>query len=102
MNRKILSVFILATTVSVLCIYNFWQEKSKEELLKNSLKTVGVFISRNRVAVHGTPSINIEYKVKGIKYNLKEYGGFASLKIGDTVLIEYAISNHSIARVKYK
>lgn len=90
---------ILPIVLSILCIYNFWQEKNKEELLKNGSKTFGIFISRNERAVHGSPSINVRYKVNGTKYILKEYGGFPSLKVGDTVLVEYAVEDNSVARV---
>lgn len=99
MDRKILSVVIIGITLSLLSIYDFFQEEKKERLLEKGKLTFGVVISRNERAVHGSPSINIRYKVKGVNYVFKEYGSFSSLNPGDTIRIKYALEDYSVATI---
>ncbi len=102
MNRKILSVIIISITISLLSIYDFFQKEKKEKLLEKGKQTFGVVISRNEMAVHGSPSINVRYQVKGINYSFKEYGGFPSVNPGDTLLIKYSLEDYSVAEVAGK
>lgn len=102
MDRKILSVVIIGITLSLLSIYDFFQEEKKERLLEKGKLTFGVVISRNERAVHGSPSINVRYQVKGRDYTFKEYGGFSSVNPGDTLLIKYSSEDYSVAEVVEK
>lgn len=99
MNRKIFSVLIISNTISLLSIYDFFQ---KEKLLENGKQTFGVVISRNEIAVHGSPSINVRYQVKGRNYTFKEYGGFPTVNPGDAQLIKYSLEDYSVAEVAVK
>lgn len=90
---------ILAIVLSIIGFYSFWNEKRKENLLGHHIRVKGVFISRNETPVHGSASINVKYKVGNVSYILKERVSFPGLKVGDTVLVEYAVEDNSVARV---
>lgn len=99
MNKRILTVLILSVILLIIGIYSFWNDHRTENLLIHNKKALGVFVSRNTTPVHGSPSINVKYKVGNVSYLLKERGSFSELKIGDTVLVEYAVKDNSVARV---
>jgi hypothetical protein len=101
-NKRTLSILILAIVLSIIGVYSFWNEKHKENLLVHNIRVIrvkGIFISRNETPVHGSSSINVKYKVGNVSYMLKERVSFPGLKVGDTVLVEYAIEDNSVARV---
>jgi hypothetical protein len=78
-------------------IYIFWREYYEDKLL---LKTKIGFIERiYNGAVRSPKNVDFIYYVNGKKYGSNESGDYTFMKIGDTILIEYAVKDNSVARV---
>ena|SRR6218665_1550565 len=94
---------LLIVTVAILLIvitYRGINEYRKDKALKNSKSTIGILSEIH--TPKGVRDLNygiIQYRVNGIQYETKSFKNYSILKLGDTVQIEYAIRDNSIARV---
>ena len=82
-------------------LYGMLREDRRMKLFQNTEVTYGFLIEEH----HG--SANFRYGkfyffVKNKRFDIKEWHYFTELSKGDTVLIEYAIEDPSVARVKDK
>ena len=68
-------------------------------LLKRSREMNAIITHISHGAVRSPKRGEFEYVVNGKKHNFNEPGDYDAFSIGDTVLIEYAVEDHSVARV---
>jgi len=90
--------WILAIVLYCIFVINIFYQNHKEELLENSKIVTGKLISEEHSSqkfING----RFTYFVNKKKYCLRYTGDFSYMNIGDSVLIEYAIQDPSIARV---
>ena len=80
-------------------LYNMVNEDRKQKLLNDSKIVIGILKCEDHSSLK---FINGEfnYIVKNKKFSICQKGDFSFMKIGDSVLIEYAIKDPSVARVK--
>lgn len=97
------SKFMLLITVLVFLVYLTYRsikEYREDKALGNSITTVGILIDiHTPQGVNGSYYGIIEYVVTDKHYEAKLLNDFSMLKLGDTVQIEYAVEDHSIARL---
>jgi hypothetical protein len=79
--------------------YNIYNESRRNKLLKKSIIIKGFLVNEDHSS-HKFLSGDFEFRVNNKKYNFRHNGDFSFLKVGDTVLIEYAIEDPTVARVK--
>jgi hypothetical protein len=79
--------------------YNIYNDNRRNTLFKKSKLTQG-FLVREDHSSHKFLSGDFEFLVKNKKCSFRHNGDFSFLKVGDTVLIEYAIDDPTVARVK--
>lgn len=94
-NTMAVLIFIL---IGIFIIYTFLREKKESSLLMNSKTGIAILIEINGNA-HAAASGDFRYKVKSKKYEFNQSGDYSFMQIGDTVLIEYAVDDCSVARV---
>lgn len=90
--------WILAIVLFCIFMFNIFYQNHKEELLANSKIVTGKLISEEHSSqkfING----RFTYFVNEKKYCLRYTGDFSYMNIGDSVLIEYAIEDPSLARV---
>ena len=90
--------WIFAIILYGIFMANIFYQNHKEELLENSKKVTGILISEEHSSqkfING----RFTYFVNKKKYSLRYTGDFSYMNIGDSVLIEYAIKDPSVARV---
>lgn len=75
-------------------------EEKEIKMLKKNYKTTAIVIEIHQPEViHDSYSGTFQYKIKNKIYKFTQIGNYTLLKLGDTVLIEYAVKDNSIARV---
>ncbi len=79
--------------------YNIYNNSRRNTLLKNSMLITGFLVSEDHSS-HKFLSGDFKFLVKNKKYSFRHNGDFSFLKVGDTVLIEYAVDDPTVARVK--
>ena len=103
MSNKFKRVYlptILLFVIFFVVIFRACQNQHDTRLLENSVITNAIIVKiRTGEAVKSIPTATYSYKVKGINYEYEECRNFNDLRIGDTILIEYAVEDHSVARV---
>lgn len=93
-NYRVLGVFI------IVLLYRFFESRHEDELLKKSDETTAILtLIRDGKSVRDSASGKYKYIVKGKSYVYEENRNFNDLQIGDTILIEYAIEDPSVAKV---
>lgn len=85
----------------IVFLYGMLREDRRMKLFQKTQVTYGFLIEED----HG--SANFRYGkfyffVKNNRFELKEWDYFTKLSMGDSVLIEYAIEDPTVARVKDK
>ncbi|MDH4471308.1 MAG: hypothetical protein QE487_01805 [Fluviicola sp.] len=98
-SKEKLAGFAIVFLIIILLASQFLTEYEEDKLLRNSKTTFGYI----KKIYHGAPKSpkhgDFKYNVGGKEYEFDQPGNYEALKIGDTVLIEYAIADHSVARV---
>jgi|SRR6218665_203527 len=103
MNKKIkLIVVTLFVLMGLFLIFDYIKEDKDERLLKNSSVTTARLIKKKSGAVKSPKSGIFVYEVNGKEYEFYQAGNYLFMQLGDTVLIEYAKKDPSVARVKDK
>ncbi len=100
MLKKNWVYFLILFTIGGIC-YGIYYDNRRNNLFKKSSIVKGILFEETHESVrtaHGQFYFFINHK----KVKLKEYSFFSHLKKGDTVLIEYAIEDPTVARVKDK
>lgn len=87
--------------IGILVVWVYIRDRNNKKLLDGPTKTTIGFITdiTKGTGVRTFPSAEYYYYVKGEKYYNDEYSNFNIMKIGDTILIKYAISNPSVSEV---
>lgn len=83
-------------------IFIFFQEKREKQLLNRTKLTTAVLVKKKSGSVKSPKSGKFTYLVHGKLYEFSQPGDFLFMNLGDTVLINYAIEDPSVARVKDK
>lgn len=97
MLRKNWVYFLILFTIGSI-VYGIYNDNRRKQLFKNSLIVKGILLEEIHESVrtaHGKFYFFVNHK----KVKLKEYSYFSHLKKGDTVLIEYAVEDPTVARV---
>lgn len=81
-------------------LYGMLREDKRMKLFQNSKITFGYLISKYSAGKNPTGTFLFIYRNKMIKFD--NIGDYSQLNKGDTVLIEYAIEDPTVARVKDK
>lgn len=97
--------FIRKYWVAVICVlifyallFNLFNEHRKERLLQKSKYTTGILIKEYHNSLRFLNG-DFYFYVGKIRYQITDFKDFSHLIKGDTVLIEYAIEDPSVARV---
>ncbi len=89
---------ILSIIVLIAIVVNIYIDKKRNKLLEKSIDIKGVLIEKYSEGKNKTGTF--EFKLKNNKIKFDFIGDFSFLQVGDTVLIQYAIEDPSVARVK--
>lgn len=95
---KIISIAILVLMM-IFVFIDFYQENKNEKLLENSRIATAILIKKKARAVKSPKSGRFVYRVQGKEYEFSQPGDYLFMNIGDSVLIKYAVEDHSVARV---
>jgi hypothetical protein len=87
----------LGALLFVSILFGIIRYNKRETLLKNSNSTFGILV--RQYSKGKNPNAVFTYKVKDKIYEFNQIGNYTNFKKGDTVLIEYAIEDPSVARV---
>ncbi len=97
-KNTILVLFFSLIVISL--IISFFQDRNKDILLENKSKTFGILVySYHATAVRSISYGIFVFRIKKKRVKLKICGDYSKLKLGDTVLMEYAKKDPSVARV---
>jgi len=91
--------FILISILIFILSIQYYFEHRNNELLKNSKTTFGIITKIYEGNPKSPKHADFEYYVNSKKYEFNQTGNYDAFKIGDTVLLEYSIQDHSVARV---
>jgi hypothetical protein len=93
--------YFLLAIIGVLLIYTSVRNYYDDKLLEGETKkTIAIITDINSgTGVRQIANIDFYYYAKKVKYVTNDNVDFNFGKLGDTVLIEYAIADHSVARV---
>ncbi|MNJ86056.1 hypothetical protein D3C87_35390 [compost metagenome] len=92
-------VFLFFFLIGIFIMYTFLKEKRDDRLLENSVEHFAILIEINGGNAHSPSSGDFKYKVNNEEYEFNQSGDYKFMQVGDTVLIEYAVEDHSVARV---
>jgi hypothetical protein len=98
-SKEKLVGFSIVLLIIILIGSQFFNEYQNDKLLQNSKTTFGNIKKRYHGAPKSPKHGDFEYNVDGKEYEFDQPGNYEALSVGDTVLIEYAIADHSVARV---
>lgn len=102
MKKKNISnkiAIILICLIGVWLVFKFFNDQNKDALLKNSKTDYAIIKMIYHGGIKNPRNADFEYSIKGKRYNFNQPGNYDAYKIGDTILIEYAVEDHSVARV---
>lgn len=97
-----LMVILFFSLIGVFLIYKYFKEKNENKLLENSVEHFAVLIKIKGGNTHAPPSGYFRYMVDDKEYEFNDIGEYENIQIGDTFLIEYAVKDHSVARLVSK
>lgn len=92
-------VFLFFSLVVIFIIYTFLKEKKDDKLLENNIEHFAILIKINEGNTHAPSSGDFKYKIKNKEYEFNQSGDYKFMQVGDTVLVEYAVEDNSVARV---
>ena len=96
---KEIGLIVTILVAIVLFSLQYCDEKREQHLLEYSKKTFAVIKKISHGSVRNPKHCYLKYSVDTKQYELRQSGDYTSFQIGDTVLIEYSIKDHSVARV---
>lgn len=100
MNKNKLAnyLILLLVLIVVFSLIRNWYLDS--QLAKGTKQTIGIITDINSgTGVRQIASVDYYYLVEGKKYSGSDNGKFNFMKIGDTLLIEYAKEDKSVSKV---
>jgi DUF1680 family protein len=89
----------LGILIFIALLYNVVNEDRKQKLLNHSRIVIGILEREDHSSIKFING-DFNYWVKNKKFSICQKGDFSFMKKGDTVLIEYALRDPSVARVK--
>ena len=94
-------VFVVVIIAFLIYIVNLKSKEAYEKEMLNNSKNGLAIITQiiNGKAVKSSKSAEFIYLVGNKKFEFKELGDFTFMRLKDTVLIEYALKDNSVARV---
>lgn len=90
---------ILICLIGLWLVFKFFSNQNKDTLLKNSKTDYALIKKIYHGGVKNPRNADFEYSVNGKQYEFNQPGDYDAFKLGDTILIEYAVADHSVARV---
>lgn len=96
--------YILLGIIGLIVLFSAIRNSYYEHILNGKTKRcIGIITHiTNGTGVRQISGVDFYYFVNGNRYENNDNGDFNFMKLGDTILIEYAIEDHSIARVADK
>lgn len=93
-------MFGIVSILAIVFTYRWWQSEHNTNVLENGAKEIPAKIIKIGTGAVRVPAYAIfRYKVGNDFFEFKESGDYSQFRLGDSVLIEYAIEDYSIARV---
>lgn len=99
--KKIVGISIIIVMIITL-MFRINQTNNINEVLKKTKETKAIIVELKKGGVKSTAGCMFIYHVDRKEYTYFQNGKYDFLKIGDTVLVEYSISDNSIAKIKNK
>lgn len=98
-TKEIGAILLMLIVMFYLILRNYFHSK----LLENAKETKAILIEKSSGhGVNETANGTFKYEVQNELFEFNQSGDYEFMNLGDTVLIEYAIEDHSVARVKDK
>lgn len=97
--KKNITVIIIGIVFFSL-LFNYYNYNKRLKLLQNSNEIIGIMIKEYSKGKSGSGTF--KFKINEKKYVFREIADFSDIFKGDTVLIEYAVEDPTVARVKDK
>ncbi|HLP55114.1 MAG TPA: hypothetical protein VK151_08800 [Fluviicola sp.] len=103
MKQRRLVIGIFISIWIIILAWFIWRESREANALNGPTKqTFGILTNiKGRTFKHRKRAI-VSYTVSGKEYQVTAPGDYLDMSVGDTVLIEYASEDHSVARVVNK
>lgn len=90
----------MVVIVIIACIRDWYNDK---QLAGKTIETIAIVTDiTSGTGVRQIAGVNYEYQINGKTYTGSDNGNFNFMKIGDTLLVVYAISDRSVSKVKEK
>jgi hypothetical protein len=84
----------------VVFLYRWWQNDYNKAMLEKGVRNTPAVIIRISEGAVRVPSYGVfRYRIDNEVFEFRESSDYLNFELGDTVLIEYAIADHSVARV---
>lgn len=99
MNNNRIIYFILVPSIVFILIFSFGKEYYRKEKLKRTKNALAVMVEYSTGTVRHSMSGTFQYEINDNTYKFIQSEDFSMLSIGDTVEIEYAVKDNSVARV---
>lgn len=99
-NRNNWLMLGITSILAIVFTYRWWQSEYNANVLEKEAKETPAKIVKIGTGAVKVPAYTIlRYKVGNDFFEFKEAGDYSQFRLGDSVLIEYAMYDHSIARV---
>jgi len=98
MKNKTIVIASIVFTIGVI-IWSAVKEQNRFNLLKNTINEKAVFVKLLKETSTDPAAGEFKYMMNDVVYTFRERGDFSALNLGDSVIIEVSIKDHSIARV---
>ena len=101
-KKNVVGAVLIFILLGVFILFRDIDRNEKNKLLEKSEETIAIILKKGGGSVNSPYNGKFKYFIDGQKYEFTQSGNFEFMNLGDTVLIEYAIEDHSVARVKDK
>lgn len=91
--------YLIILIFFLLFVYKFYKDDRESKLLKSSKETLGFLVDISEGGAHDQNHAEIKFTVNKRKYSFRHNSNFSFMKLGDTVLIKYAVKDHNVATV---
>lgn len=93
--------YILLGIIGLMVLFSVIRNSYNESTLNGKTKKCIAIITHitSGTGVRQIAGVDFYYFVNGTKYQNNDNGNFNFMKVGDTILIEYAVVNNSVSRV---
>jgi hypothetical protein len=99
-KNKYKLLWVVSSLFVVVFLVRWWQNDYNKILLEKGVRNTPAVIIRISEGAVSVPAYGVfRFSVDGKIVGFRESGNYLDFNSGDTVLIEYAIADHSVARV---